>query len=239
MIRTGTSPLDLASWVLGRPWSAGQPLLDVWTPCEVVCPSVKLRVLLRHWQIPTWGHGCRSEVLVGSRRRPLFRKLGCAVTCFLPLLGGSESVARIRKPLSRRECRNTTLGSEPAVKEIETGRTVPLDAPYDFPAPESPPDGSYGMAPVEARRDRASQQEIRPAGLAGQAAPPRARRLMQPRLRQLAAGPGCSANRRYDRQCNATDVHGGPTRSFRCPRNCSARCCQWTKSPRQWGCCSA
>jgi NTE family protein len=55
MLRMGTSPFDLASWVLGRPWSPDQTFLDGLDALRSGLPLVKLRTLLRPWHIPALG----------------------------------------------------------------------------------------------------------------------------------------------------------------------------------------
>jgi NTE family protein len=55
MLRVGTSPFDLASWILGRPWSPDQTLLDGLDSLRSGLPLVQLRTLLRPWHIPALG----------------------------------------------------------------------------------------------------------------------------------------------------------------------------------------
>lgn len=55
MLRVGTSPFDLASWVLDRPWTPDQPFLDGLDSLRADLPLVELRTLLRPWQIPAFG----------------------------------------------------------------------------------------------------------------------------------------------------------------------------------------
>ena len=54
MLRVGTSPLDLASWTLGRNWEPGQPLLEGLDELRNGLPPLELRAFLRRWHLPTW-----------------------------------------------------------------------------------------------------------------------------------------------------------------------------------------
>jgi NTE family protein len=55
MLRIGTSPFDLASWVLGRAWSPDQTMLEGLDAIRTALPRLELRALLRPWQIPSFG----------------------------------------------------------------------------------------------------------------------------------------------------------------------------------------
>jgi NTE family protein len=55
MLRVGTSPFDLASWVLGRPWTPDQTLLEGLDALRDGLPLIQLRTLLRRWHIPALG----------------------------------------------------------------------------------------------------------------------------------------------------------------------------------------
>ena len=55
MLRVGTSPLDLASWVVGQPWGPDQTFLEGLDALREGLPLVQLRTLLRPWHIPGLG----------------------------------------------------------------------------------------------------------------------------------------------------------------------------------------
>ena len=75
MLRAGTAPLDLASWVLGRNWEPGQPLLEGLDAVRKSLPPLEMRALLRRWHLPT------LQTWAPRMRRPwVFRPMAIAAS---------------------------------------------------------------------------------------------------------------------------------------------------------------
>jgi NTE family protein len=78
MLRAGTSPFDLASFVLGRTWTPDQDFLEGLDAIRSNLPPLELRLLLRPWQLPaprTW---------IPSRRKPWAFRPMAIISSMLP-----------------------------------------------------------------------------------------------------------------------------------------------------------